>query len=481
VFWGSILAILCLVFSAIFLGDGELLKVTTDWKAYFLTNIAWVYILSFVWIIFFMLKISLTYGDKKIGGPDAKKEFSTITWISMLFSAGLGTGLLYSGTYEPMSLFFNAPRLQGLEEPDKLIQALELSYLHWGLPAWFVYSATGLIFALMGFSFDHDFQFASLIPKRLKGFRVLVNVFAIITILIGVITTFALAASQINAGLNRVFPAFEISQLNSSFIISFITLLATISVVSGLKKGIKILSQVNMSLVAVLFIYILFHTQIGEILNLSIQVTGRHLTHIIKDLTYTAALKDKTWIGNWTVLYWAWWGAWAPFVGLFIARISKGRTLKEFALGTIVAPTIIACVWFTVFGFVGYENHIKGLIDFKPLLETAPFYSLFAVLDQTSFPVAASLLAVVSVTIFYVTSSDSGSYVIDMIASSGKKAPHSYLRIFWSITEGLLALILFYYGGVKLIQNLVILLSLPVVIYICYGIYAVEKRLKSSR
>ena len=424
-----------------------------------------------------MLRIGWKYGGYRIGGDQAEPEFSTVTWISMLFSAGLGTGLLYSGTFEPMSHFFKAPKLLSLDGPDRLIHSLQLTYLHWGLAAWFVYSATGLIFGLMGFSFKGNFQFSSLLPEKLKSLRSTVNIFAILSILVGVVSTFAIAASQINAGLNKVIPSFEISNLNATLIIAFITIIATISVVSGLKRGIKALSQINVALVLILFLYIILHTQIGEVINLTLEVSGRHLTYFLQDLTYASSLKDKSWIGNWTILYWAWWGTWAPFVGLFIARISKGRTVKEFILGTVIAPSIISCIWFTVFGYVGYQGHVSGAIDFQELFQTAPFYTLFAVLDQTALPLIASSVAILCVTIFYVTSSDSGSYVVDMIASGGKKAPHSYLRIFWSVTEGLLALVLFYYGGVKLIQNLVILFSLPIMIYLAYGIYKVDIKL----
>ena len=427
-----------------------------------------------------MLKIGWKHGKYRIGGPEAKPEFSTATWISMLFSAGLGTGLLYSGTFEPMSHFFKAPKLAGLKDADRLIHSLEISYLHWGLAAWFVYSATGLIFGLMGFNFEKDFQFSSLIPQRFKNLRAVVNIFAILSILVGVVSTFAIAATQINAGLNKLFPSFEISPLNATLIIASITILATISVISGLKRGIKILSQLNVALALTLFFYVLLHTPIGEIINLTLEVTGRHTTHFLQDLTHSSSLKSKNWIGNWTLLYWAWWGTWAPFVGLFIARISRGRTIKEFIIGTVLAPSIICCIWFTVFGYIGYQNHIEGLIDFEELFKTAPFYTLFAVLDQTFLPLIASFAALLCVTIFYVTSSDSGTYVIDMIASGGKNSPHSYLKFFWSITEGVLALALFYYGGVKLIQNLVILFSLPIILYLCFGIYKVKKTLKNQ-
>jgi len=463
------------------LGDGALLELTNTWKDSFLKNLGWVYILTFIWIMVFTLLIALKYSDYKIGGPGAKKEFSNVSWISMLFSAGLGTGLLYAGPFDPMSHFFKNEELSHLNITDKFIRSLEICYLHWGLPAWFVYSSAGLVFALMSFNFNKKFEFSALIPKRFKKLRISINILAILSIIVGVITTFSLAVTQLNAGLNKVFPVIKISNVNTSFIILFITLLATLSVVSGLKRGIKFLSLLNIGLVAILFIYALLHTPIGEVIGLTLEVTGRHLGNFTKDLFYTASLKDKSWLGGWTVLYWAWWGAWAPFVGLFIARISKGRTIKEFFVGTILAPTLIVCIWFTLFGFLSFQGYLDKSIDFDLIYNGgAPYLALFSVLDTTLFPTLSTCLALVCVTIFYVTSSDSGSYVVDMIASGGKKNPHSYLRIFWSLVEGLMAFVLFYFGGVKLIQNLVILLSLPVVLYLSFGIYKVYEKLKTN-
>ena len=474
-------SLLAVVVLAVVLGDGVFLELTNSWKNSFLKNLGWVYILTFIWIMVFTSLIAFKFSDYKIGGSDAKKEFSNLSWISMLFSAGLGTGLLYAGPLDPMSHFLKNEELSYLNITDRFIRSLEICYLHWGLPAWFVYSSAGLVFALMGFSFNEKFEFSALIPKQFKKLRVSINILAILSIIIGVITTFSLAVTQINAGFNKIFPVIKITDLNTSLIIIFITLLATFSVVSGLKRGIKFLSLLNIGLVAILFIYALLHTPIGEVIGLSLEVTGRHLGSFTKDLFYTASLKDKTWIGGWTILYWAWWGAWAPFVGLFIARISKGRSIKEFFLGTILAPTVIVCVWFTLFGFLSFQGYLDKSIDFDPIYNGgAPYLALFSVLDTTIFPSLATCLALVCVTIFYITSSDSGSYVVDMIASGGKKNPHSYLRVFWSLVEGLMAFVLFYFGGVELIQNLVILLSLPVVLYLAFGVYKVYEKLKTD-
>ena len=479
VFWGSLISIFLVIAFSVYL-NSEALAVTTQLRFQFLNSFGWSFVLSVIWIVIFMVKITYRYGDHVIGGPNTKPEFSTLTWISMLFSAGLGTGLLYSGAFEPMSHFLSAPHLQGLPENTRFIKSLEVTFFHWGAPAWFIYSSTGLIFAVTGFSLKKGFQFSELIDSKYKILRITVNILAILSILVGVVSTFALAARQINSGLNLLFPnLINVSVLNSSYVIAFITALATLSVLSGLNKGIKFLSQLNIILVLTLFTFLLFHTHIGHFINLVFEVTGLHINNFISSLTYTGSLGDKKWIGSWTMLYWAWWAAWAPFVGLFIARISKGRTIKEFFLGTVLAPSLICFVWFTLFGLMGFRLHQAQKIDFNTLIADEPYYTLFALLEHTSLPFLASFIAVICVTIFYVTSSDSGSYVVDMIASGGKESPHSYLKIFWSVTEGVLAFILFYFGGVLMIQNLVVLLSLPTLLYICFGIFKIEKELAS--
>lgn len=480
VFWGSLLCILAIIALGVVSGDGGLLEASNHWKNHFLGSFSWAFIGSFLWIFVLMVKILVQYSDYKIGGPQAQPEFTKTTWIAMLFSAGLGTGLLYAGALDPMSHFINADLMVGFNtDPEKMVRSMEITYLHWGLPAWFVYGATGLIFAVIGFQEKGQFQFSALVPPRLTWLRHGVNISAILAIILGVITTFAIAATQINEGMNRLFPFFETSPLNANLIIGVITLMATVSVLSGLKKGIRLLSQLNMTLVGLLFFYMLAHSQINGVLSLFIETSGRHLSHFFEDLTFSAALKrDKGWVQDWTLMYWAWWGAWAPFVGLFIARISRGRTIKEFIVGVALAPTLITWLWFTLFGYMSFNAQSAGLIDYHQLIKESPSQGLFALLDLTSLPYLSSLLAIVCIIIFYVTSSDSGSYVVDMIASGGRQNPSPYLKVFWSFTEGALAMILFAFGGVELIQNFVILLSLPTILYVAFGLFKMDGKLR---
>lgn len=478
VFWSANLAIFILIGITAFFGN-SFVGAVGETEKFFLENFGWAYILPIIWLFFFLFKILYLYSNVKIGGESAEVEFSTQAWVSMLFSAGLGIGLLYSGTYEPLALYFNAPQLQELQGVDKFISSLHLSYFHWGVPGWVIYSATGLMMAFSGFGKEKSFLFSSYAPFKSKLGHHIINTLAIISILLGVVTAFAMGAEQINAGINIIFPSIPLSRVVQVFVVLGITVVATLSVLSGLKKGIKFLSILNMGLACVILLCVFSYISLSTFLNTLIESLGFHITHFVETLTYTAAMKPKAWIGSWTILYWAWWASWAPFVGLFIARISKGRTIKEFFLGTILAPSLICIIWITVFGVFGFEHQNNGSIDFQTIISNAPYKSLFAILEQTAFPIFFSVLALFCIIVFYVTSSDSGSYVVDMIASGGKVNPHPYLKIYWSFVEGLLALVLIYFGGVELIKNLVVLSSLPILLYICYGTYRLSLTLKN--
>ncbi len=480
VFWISNLAIFILIGLTLTYGNKLVLQ-TAQLKALILENFAWAYILPIIWIIYFISRICYKYGDVKLGGADAKPEFSKFSWVSMLFSAGLGIGLFYSGVYEPMSHYFIAPHISHLDGFERFIGALDVTYFHWGLPAWILYSATGLMFAYVSYNLKKPFIYAAFIPEKYVRTRVLINVFAILCILIGLIIAFAMGVEQINTGLNEIFPSLPINKNIQVVIIAVITLIATLSVLSGLNKGIRILSEINIWLALTLFSLVLLScVSLPSVVDGLIQALGSHVSNFIKEITYTSAFADKEWISNWTILYWAWWVSWTPFVGLFIARISKGRTVKEFLTYTILVPSLMCFVWFTVFGVAGYEAHLNGVADFSKVIKLAPHKSLFIVLSQGIFPKFLAFLSMFCIIVLYITSSDSGSYIVDTIASGGKKNPHPYLKVYWSFIEGLLAAVLILFGGILFIKNLVTLLSIPIIFYLCYGIYSLEGLMKDD-
>lgn len=479
VFWISNVAIFSLIIFSISFGESLVLK-TEDLKILVLENFSWAFIIPIAWLIFYTLRLYFKHGHKKLGTPEDTPEFSTATWISMLFSAGLGIGLLYSGTYEPMYHYLHAPQLAGLNDTDRFMESLNITYFHWGIPAWVLYSLTGLMFSHTSYNLKRPFMFAEYLPSKYKNIKISLNVFAILSILVGVITTFSIGVQQLNAGLSEISSSIPIDKSIQVILIAGITVVATISVLSGLKKGIKILSEFNIVLAALFLLLIVFsYGHISQNIRITIQALGHHISGFLESLTYTASFEDKKWISNWTILFWAWWASWAPFVGLFIARISKGRTIKEYLLGTILVPSLICIMWFTIFALAGLDLYASEPELLSQTLKLAPYKSLFLVINKTYFPFLLSILALVCIFIFYITSSDSGSYVVDMIASGGKKAPNNYLKVYWSCVEGLLAAVLLYFGGTIFIKNLVILFSLPIIFYICFGVYKLDKMLKA--
>jgi len=480
VFWWANFLIYTLVFSAVFFGKA-LTKTLEVLKESFISSFGWSYLVLSVCLVGTLLYVIYEFGHLRIGGKEAAPDFSRLSWLSMLFSAGLGTGLIYSGVFEPVAHFYNAPQLSGFEGRSKFIEAMDVSFFHWGLVPWMMYSATGLMFAILSFNLNKSFQFSHFIPEKYSKLKVVVNVVAILSILVGVITTFVMASSQMSSGLIRILPSSIGEWMSPSFTIGLVTLMATFSVLSGLKKGIRLLSEINILIALSLFVFVLFNIDIAFYFRTFFETLGLHVTSLPSHLLYRSFVNDKSWLSNWTLLYWAWWTAWLPFVGLFIARISKGRTIKEYALGTVVVPSLVTFLWFSLFGTAGYLRDLKHSLGLEQMLNSNSQKMLFSVLETMPFSEICTALAVICVLIFYVTSSDSGSYVVDMISSGKAENHNSYLKVYWSILEGLLAIVLLQYGGASVIKNLVILISLPVLLYICFGMFKLVKILREIK
>ena len=258
VFWGSNMLIFLLIAFTVFFGEAFVESIG-KLETRFLESFGWAYILPMVFLFFTLSKILYCFPNVKIGGEGAQKEFSNLAWISMLFSAGLGIGLLYSGTYESLAYYFNAPHIQGMESGERFIAALHISYFHWGAPGWVIYGSAGLMMAFSGFDENKKFLFSSYASFKNKWFHHAINIIAIVSILLGVVTAFALGVQQINTGLNIVFPALPVGRLVQVLIVAAVTVVATLSVLSGLKKGIKFLSLINICLASFIFLMVFFN------------------------------------------------------------------------------------------------------------------------------------------------------------------------------------------------------------------------------
>jgi choline/glycine/proline betaine transport protein len=420
-------------------------------------------------------------GKLRIGGSDAEPEFSYLSWFAMLFSAGMGIGLLFYGVAEPMFHYVANP----LSEPGTIESAkvaMELTYLHWGLHPWGIYALIGLGLAFFGFNEGLPLSIRNVFYPILKeriygGLGNTIDILATISCLYGVATSLAFGVQQVNAGLAHLFgiPQNAVVQV---ILIAAITALATWSVVRGLEAGIKVLSNINIGLALLLMLFIFFLGPTLFLLNGWIENLGNYIQHFF-DLgfwneTYT---EGGNWQNGWTIFYWAWWIAWCPFVGMFIARISYGRTLREYLACVLVVPTLVTFSWMTVFGnsAIYIERFAAGGMA-KAVQENIPV-SLFVFLESFPLSWVTSILAMVVVVFFFVTSSDSGSMVIDIITAGGNPDPPKPQRLFWAILEGCVAAILLLGGGMVALQTAAISTGLPFAVIMFLMCFAVVKGL----
>jgi choline/glycine/proline betaine transport protein len=420
-------------------------------------------------------------GKLRIGGPDAKPEFSYLSWFAMLFSAGMGIGLLFYGVAEPMFHYVANP----LSEPGTIASAksaMELTFLHWGFHPWAIYALIGLGLAFFGFTKGLPLSIRNVFYPILKeriygGFGNTIDILATISCLFGVATSLAFGVQQVNAGLAHLFGIPQNANVQV-ILIAGITALATWSVVRGLEGGIKLLSNINIGLALLLMLFVFFLGPTLFLLNAMIENFGNYIQHFF-DLgfwneTYT---EGGNWQNGWTIFYWAWWIAWCPFVGMFIARVSYGRTLREYLACVLVVPTMVTFAWMTVFGNSAiYIERFMGGGMAKAVQENIPV-SLFVFLESFPLSWVTSILAMVVVVFFFVTSSDSGSMVIDIITAGGNPDPPKPQRLFWAILEGTVAAVLLLGGGMVALQTAAICTGLPFAVVMFLMCFAVIKGL----
>ena len=449
--------ILILIFVGVAIGGGEPVRLFFEHMTNFITtNFGWMFIIGVNVFLIVCLIIGFgKYGKQRLGGKKATPDFTLTSWFAMLFSAGMGIGLMYFSVSEPITHFAQPPiPIEGTTQ--KAMQALNFTYLHYGVHAWAIYSIVGLSLAFFAFNKGLPFSLRSIffpiMGRKIFGWRGdIIDVIAVLATLFGLATSLGFGARQIASGLNYIF-GIDSGLMTQITIIIIITLIATISVVTGLKKGVKLLSRLNL-FVAVTFLVTMFllSDSVG-ILRLFVQSTGSYFQNLLSLGTYSSALVSTEWQGNWTVFYWSWWIAWSPFVGMFIARISKGRTLREFIFGVLLVPSLMTFLWMAVFGgsALGLEIETPGLLSDLILKDSST--SLFVLLHEYPLASITSFVGIFMVSIFFVTSSDSGSLVIDSITSGGKLDAPVGQRIMWAITEGLVATALLLGGGLKAMQ-----------------------------
>ncbi len=447
-------------------------------QSFIANNFGWLIVLSANGFLIFCIWMAISqFGEIRLGGADAKPEFNYINWIAMLFSAGLGIGVIFFSVAEPVSHLSSLALFEeGASFNERATLSMNLTFLHWGFHAWAIYGVVGLCFAYFAFNLGRPFRVSSFFRLESAWSRVIVDVFAILATVFGIATSLGLGASQISAGLEHLniansfwIPMETLSPEASPgkfIIIIFITILGLISVVLGLNAGIKRLSQLNMILCGCFLITIFLFGPTGYILDGFVENVGSYIQNFIDLSTNLNAYSNSDWQNGWTLFYYCWWFAWSPFVGLFIARISYGRTIKEFILGVVFLPSLIVFIWLSVFGNAAIYQEFTTAGSLANAVNEDISVSLFIFLEQ--YPVSTLLmgLSLINILTFFVTSSDSGALVTAMMTSSNQedsqhRDPAIITRVVWALTLGIIAIILLMGGGLNALQTSVIVTGLP--------------------
>ncbi|WP_181898391.1 BCCT family transporter [Alteromonas aestuariivivens] len=446
-------------------------------------NGGWFYVLTVALILFAVVFLGVSrYGDIRLGPEHARPEFSMPSWISMLFAAGMGIGLMFFGVAEPI-MHFVAPPTASPQTVEAVREAMATTFFHWGVHAWAIYAIVALILAYFSFRYQLPLTLRSalypMIGERIHGWPGhVVDIFAVTSTIFGVSTSLGFGASQINAGLNYLMGVPSTTGVQI-VIMAVVVGLAIISVVTGLDKGIRRLSETNMVLAIALLVFIIALGPTVFLVQAYLQNTGAYLSEIVRKTLYLFAYERTEWIGGWTIFYWGWWLAWAPFVGLFIARISYGRTIREFVVGVLCIPTAFTLLWMTVFGNSAIDMVFnQGFTELATMVEQDTSVALFVFLQHFPFSSVLIVLALLMVMVFFVTSCDSGAMVVDMLCSHGNNNTPVWQRIYWALGVGIVASVLLYAGGLQALQTMTIAAALPFGIILLISMYGLFKALK---
>lgn len=452
----------------------------------------WLFIILFnVALVFCIYLAASRYGDIRLGKQTERAQYSLFSWIAMLFSAGIGIGLVYWGTAEPLYHFMAPPIGEG-QTVESAKQAMNLSFLHWGLHAWAIYTVVALSLAYFHFRRGLPLSIRStlypILGQKIYGkWGHTVDILAVFGTMFGVVTSLGLGVMQINSGLEGLFGI--PNTLTVQFIIiAFVTSLACGSLMLGLDKGIKRLSDINMGLTGILLAFMVILGPTLFIFDSFIENIGNYLANIVTLSTWSEAYSGTDWQSAWTIFYWAWWVSWSPFVGVFIARISRGRTIREFVFGVLLIPMTILFFWFTAFGGVAIQMELLAAISpdlVSPGLVAAvqadTGSAIFKLVEYYPFTKPITLLIVVMIVLWFVTSSDSASFVIDMLTAGGDTNPPKIQRLFWAIMQGVIAAILLAAGGLGALQAAAIVAGLPFALVIFVMMYALLRGMSRDR
>ena len=452
------------------------------------SNIGWFLILAGSIFVVAVLYFALSrFGNIRLGGPKARPEFSNWGWYAMLLSAGMGIGLLFWSVAEPVThLYTPSPLFGNLQpgSPEAAQSAMVTTFFHWGLHPWAIYALVGLGLAFFAFNKGLPLTIRSifypLIGNRIYGiWGHFIDVLSVLATMMGLATSLGLGVTQVNAGLNFLF-GIEMSTGMQVILIAVITGIATLSVILGLDRGVKRLSQINMIVAGIFAIVVLILGPTIYILSGFTQGIGDYLSNLIQMSLWTEVFQNSNWQGAWTVFYWAWWISWSPFVGMFIARISKGRTVREFVLGVLLFPTLVSFFWMSVFGNTGIFLETSGIADIISSVQIDEALALFTMLEFLPLSSILAVIGIFLIVVFFITSSDSGSLVVIHLTSGGIIKTPTRQRVFWAVLEGLVAATLLIGGGLVALKTAAITTALPFSLILVLIVYSLHRGLSQE-
>lgn len=463
---------------------------SANWLLTSLTNnFGWTYLLSMLIFVVFAVVLAFSkYGNVKLGPDDSVPDYRTSSWFAMLFGAGMGVGLVFWGVAEPLSHYIAPPAGIQPGSIDSANFAMKTSFMHWGFHPWANYSIIGLALAFFQFRKNKPGLISSIFEpligeKRVNGFwGKLIDIFAVFATVAGVATSLGLGTLQINSGLKYLFGIPETQFVQISIII-VITIIYIWSAVSGIEKGIKLISDINLYLAFGIMILSFLVGPSVKIINSLVNSFGSYVGTFFQDSLNIQPFGDNSWINGWRIFYWAWWIAWAPFVGTFIARISRGRTIREFVLGVMIAPSVASFIWFAVFGTMGINLGFTGQIPIETLkgIVASPETAFFAIMKHYPLGSLLSLIAVFLLGTFFITSANSATFVLGMLTSNGDLNPSKKKQFVWGILQALLASALLLAGGLKSLQTASVAAAFPFIFIMILACISLWKALSHEK
>ncbi|WP_024757602.1 BCCT family transporter [Streptomyces exfoliatus] len=470
------------------LGEDSFDSASSTALQWVLSNFAWLFVIAADTFLVLCVVIALSrFGRIRLGADDSEPEFTNLAWIAMMFSAGMGIGLMFYGVGEPLQHFLSPPPASGVPAGTGAAArtAMEYSFFHWTLTPWAIYGIAGLALAYAGFRKGRGNRLSSAFVPLMGARRAnswpgkAIDLLAVFATVFGTATSLGLGALQVAEGLNLTM---GVENTTSTQLIIIVSLSAAfvLSAFSGLHKGVKWLSTLNIVLAACLMLFVFLIGPTVYILDTIPASVGGYLHQLLPMASRTGAFTDRAWLGAWTIFYWAWWLSWAPFVGTFIARISRGRTIREFLMGVLLVPSGATVVWFCVMGGTAIRLESTGEADLAATVKDGPEASLFAMLDALPIGTVTSVLAMILVMTYFITSADSASLVMGSLTSRGSLNPPTWLVVMWGVLMAAVAAVLLVAGGLSSLQTATILVALPFVVVMLTLCFALLKELRED-